>query len=261
MKFRMIIFLLVLCFTFGSSQELPPAPVAVINDSAENFVYQHYTDSLLLKNPITDNVIYPKKFEEKFQSKYKGSEYDYTTIKPRESLWEKIQKRILKILESLFGKADPNKTANYAGNIMRILAIVICGFVLYFLIQFLLGKNGNFFFGKKNKKIELSNQDLQENIHEINFSETIERFERQSDYRSAVRYQFLLVLKKLTDKKLVNWNPEKTNNDYFSELKNSDLKRDFKELTYVFDYVWYGEFAVDEHSYRHFKNKFVNFKI
>lgn len=222
---------------------------------------QYYTDSLLLENPTTDNIVFPKSFEDKFQSKYKGSDYDYTTIKPRESLWQKIQKRIRKILESIFGKVDPNKTEKYAENIMRIFAVIVIGFVLYFLIKFLLGKDGNFFFSKKNKKLNIANQDLQENIHEINFSESIEKFERQKDYRSAVRYQFLLVLKKLADKKLITWNPEKTNKDYLSELKTKELKMGFKELAYIFDYVWYGEFEVNEENYNTFKQKFLNFKI
>ena len=222
---------------------------------------QYYTDSLLLEKPTTDNIIFPKSFEDKFQSKYKGGEYDYTTVKPRESLWQKIQKRIKKILESIFGKVDPNKTASYAENIMRIFAVIIIGFVLYFLIKFLLGKDGNFFFSKKNKKLNIANQDLQENIHEINFSDSIEKFERQEDYRSAVRYQFLLVLKKLADKKLISWNPEKTNKDYLSELKNKELKSNFKDLAYIFDYVWYGEFEVNQENYIQFKQKFLNFKI
>ena len=262
MKFRIFLFFFILQFISGNSQELPPPPISPIKDSADVlYNKQFYSDSILLKKPTTDNIVFPKSFEDKFQSKYKGSDYDYTTIKPRESLWQKIQKRIKKILESIFGKVDQNKTASYAENIMRIFAVIIIGFVLYFLIKFLLGKDGNFLFSKKNKKINIENQDLQENIHEINFSESIEKFERQKDYRSAVRYQFLLVLKKLADKKLINWNPEKTNKDYLSELKTDHLKSSFKELAYIFDYVWYGEFEVNEESYKDFKQKFLNFKI
>ncbi|MDP2454400.1 MULTISPECIES: DUF4129 domain-containing protein [unclassified Kaistella] len=262
MKFRIFFFFFLLQFIGGNSQELPPPSISSFKDSIQiRKNEQFYTDSLLLKNPTTDNIVFPKSFEEKFQSKYKGADYDYTTIKPRESIWQKIQKRIKKILESIFGKVDPNKTASYAENIMRIFAVIIIGFVLYFLIKFLLGKDGNFFFSKKNNKINIENQDLQENIHEINFNESIEKFERQKDYRSAVRYQFLLVLKKLADKKLINWNPEKTNKDYLSELKTDHLKSNFKELAYIFDYVWYGEFEVNEENYTQFKQKFLNFKI
>ena len=80
------------------------------------------------------------------------------------------------------------------------------------------------------------------------------------DYRSAVRYQFLFILKKLSDKKLINWNPEKTNKDYAAELKAPHLKNDFSNLSYIFDYVWYGEFSIEEQSYQKFKNKYQAFK-
>lgn len=113
---------------------------------------------------------------------------------------------------------------------------------------------------KKNKKINLNEEELHENIHEINFPETITRFELQGDYRSAVRYQFLFILKKLSDKKLINWNPEKTNKDYTAELKASQLKNDFSDLAYIFDYVWYGEFDIEEQDYQKFKNQYQGFK-
>ncbi|MDQ0476981.1 DUF4129 domain-containing protein [Chryseobacterium sp. MDT2-18] len=262
MKFKIFLFFFILQFIAGNSQELPPPPITRFSDSLETYENgQYYTDSLLLEKPTTNNIVFPKSFDQKFQSKYKGSDYDYTTVKPRESIWQKIQKRIMKILEAIFGKVDPSKTASYAENIMRIFAVIIIGFVLYFLIKFLLGKDGNLFFSKKNKKINIDDQDLHENIHEINFSESIEKFESQKEYRSAVRYQFLLVLKKLADKKLIAWNPEKTNKDYLSELKSKDVKSGFKELAYVFEYVWYGEFEINEENYLYFKQKFLNFKI
>ncbi|WHF50384.1 DUF4129 domain-containing protein [Chryseobacterium gotjawalense] len=262
MKFRILLFFFIIQFISGNSQELPPPPITHFSDSITTPSNdQYYSDSILLEKPTTNNIVFPKSFDQKFQSKYKGSDYDYTTVKPRESLWQKIQKRIRKILEAVFGKVDPNKSEKYAENLMRIFAVIISGFVLYFLIKFLLGKDGNFFFSKKKTKIKIENQDLHENIHEINFSESIEKFERQKEYRSAIRYQFLLVLKKLADKKLITWNPEKTNKDYLSELKVKDLKAGFKELAYVFEYVWYGEFEVNEENYLYFKQKFLNFKI
>ena len=123
-----------------------------------------------------------------------------------------------------------------------------------------MGKEGNLFFGKKNKKVEINAEELHENIHEINFPESIAKFERQGDFRSAVRYQFLFVLKKLSDKKQISWNPEKTNKDYLMELKAEHLKNEFSGLSYIFDYVWYGEFSIDEQAYLTFKNQYQAFK-
>lgn len=264
MKGKFFILFFLITFNVGFSQEgkISTSPAAELADSvAVSFDAEMIsTDSVLNLRQPTDNVIFPKKFESKFQSTYQGEEYDYTTVKPRESLWQKMEKLIKRIVEAVFGDIDPNKTSDYAGNIMRFFAIVIIGFVLYFLIRFLLNKDGNFFFSKKNIKVNVASQDLHENIHEINFTETIDAFERQKDYRSAVRYRFLLVLKKLADKKLIGWNPEKTNRDYFAELKNAGLKDSFRELVYIFDYVWYGEFEINEDNYNHFKEKFLKFK-
>ena len=166
-------------------------------------------------------------------------------------------------METIFGEMDPVKSIQITELVLRILAIIIAGFVLYFLLRFLMGENGNLFFGKKNKKIGIKTSDLHENIHEINFPETIAKFEREKDYRSAIRYQFLFVLKKLTDKKIISWNPEKTNKDYVVELKieNETLNRQFSELVYIFDNVWYGEFEINQDSYQNFKQKFTEIKF
>lgn len=219
------------------------------------------SDSLLIKNQTTDNLVFPKRFEEDYRVKYSSSEFDYSIIKPKESLWEKFKRRINKIVEAIFGNIDPSKTARYTEIIVWTLAILIIGFVLYLFIRFLLNKNGSIFFSKKNKKLSLQNQDLKENIHEINFSESIANCEKQEEYRSAIRYQFLLVLKKLADAKQIHWNPEKTNKDYIQELKNLNQKREFEELVYIFDYIWYGEFEIDKRAYDYFKQKFIHFNV
>ena len=260
MKFR-ILTLFLLFSIFGISQEIPTSSPAVRIDSLVYSSGKYSADSLLKRNPSTDNIIFPKNFDPQFQSKYKGPEFDYTTVKPRESLWQKIAKKIKKILESVFGEVDPNKASSYTEIIMRLFAIVIIGLVLYFFIQFLLNKDGNFFFAKKNKKFNITNHDLQENIHEIDFKESIEKLEINRDYRSAIRYHFLFVLKRLTDHALISWNPEKTNKDYLRELKTTDLKHSFSELSYIFDFVWYGEFEVSEERYKSLKEKFTQFKL
>ncbi|MDN3695031.1 DUF4129 domain-containing protein [Chryseobacterium tructae] len=217
-------------------------------------------DSVLVKNPVSDNSVYPKEFKQNVPSRYKGNEFDYSVSKPRESFWQKLLKKVDRILRSIFGDTVFTKSSEFTGVVIRLFAIILVGFLLYFIIKYILGKDGNFIFGKKNKKLNLNVEELHENIHEINFPESIAKFELTGDYRSAVRYQFLFVLKKLSDKKLINWNPEKTNKDYVSELKVTHLKSEFSDLSYIFDYVWYGEFNIDEQSYQKFKNKYQAFK-
>ncbi|WP_347217968.1 DUF4129 domain-containing protein [Chryseobacterium sp.] len=229
------------------------------------YITGHYhnmlrADSVLAKNPVSENQLHPKEFKKNVPSRYKGNEFDYTVSKPRESFWQKLMRKVDRILRSIFGETVFTKSSELTVALVRLFAILLIGFLLYFIIKYILGKNGNFIFGKKNKKLNLNVEELHENIHEINFAESIAKFEHTGDYRSAVRYQFLFILKKLSDKKLINWNPEKTNKDYVAELKAEHLKNEFFDLSYIFDYVWYGEFNIDEQSYQKFKNQYQAFK-
>jgi hypothetical protein len=176
------------------------------------------------------------------------------------SFWDRLMAKVFRLLQSIFGETVFTKSGNITGVVIRLFAIVLVGFLVYFIIKYLLGKDGNFLFGKKNKKIDIKDEELHENIHEINFPESILKFEKSGDFRSAIRYQFLFLLKKLSDKKLIVWNPEKTNKDYVSELKAAHVKDEFSKLSYIFDYVWYGEFSIDEDHYLKFKNQYQSFK-
>lgn len=258
MRFRILFFSLFFFFSFCFSRE-EQASVEVVPDST------YYTqkdlfpaDSLLRENYWTDNATYPKNFKPNFRNSYKNEDFNYTTIKPHESLWERIKRKLRKLWESIFGKIDNEKADDYTNLTLRFLAIVVIGFLLYFIIRYLASKDGNFFFSKKNKKINIPEGDIHEDIHEINFPETIAKYEREKDFRMAVRYRFLQVLKNLSDKKMIDWNIEKTNKDYVRELKSESQKHNFEELAYIFDYVWYGEFEINEKDYQHFKEKFEN---
>ncbi|KFF08417.1 hypothetical protein [Chryseobacterium luteum] len=234
-----------------------------IVDSLQTGHYRNMlrADSVLILKPVSENTVYPKKFRENLQSRYKGNEFDYSVSKPRESFFQKLMRRIDKIFQSIFGETAFTNSAKITTILIRLFAIILVGFLLYFIIKYLMGKDGNLFFGKKNKKVDINAEELHENIHEINFPESIAKFEREEDYRSAVRYQFLFILKKLSDKKLINWNPEKTNKDYAVELKDANLKDEFTGLAYIFDYVWYGEFSINEKNYLKFKNRYQSFKL
>ncbi|UKB84480.1 DUF4129 domain-containing protein [Chryseobacterium sp. MEBOG06] len=259
-----ILFFILFSLSFGLVKAQDDGPAGdYLDDSL--YISGHYhnmlrADSVLMKNPASENVVYPKQFKENIPSRYKGNEFDYSVSKPRESFSQKLMRKINQFLQSIFGETAFTKSAEFTTVLIRLFAIILVGFLLYFIIKYILGKEGNFMFGKKNRKLDLNVQELNENIHEINFPESIAKFENEKDYRSAVRYQFLFILKRLSDKKLINWNPEKTNKDYAGELKAPNLQKDFSDLSYIFDYVWYGEFNIEEQSYQKFKNQYQAFK-
>ncbi len=262
MKRKILILFFGFLLFFPFAQQVEETVVAYA-DSANYQTEKDYiaTDSILKTDYKTSNTTYPKTIDPNFKSKYKGPEFDYTTIKPKESLWEKLKRKLEKFLESIFGEVKPGAINDITLVAFRVIAIVVIGFFLYLIISYLVDKDGNFFFSKKNRKVHIRSGELHENIHEINFPETIANFERAKDFRSAVRYHFLYLLKKLNDGNIIVWNPEKTNKDYIKEISKTEHRDKYVEFAYYFDNVWYGEHTIDEPQYMNLRKNFIEAKF
>ena len=109
---------------------------------------------------------------------------------------------------------------------------------------------------KKNESIDAALEDV--DIHGIDYEKQISQALASRDYRLAVRLWFLRTLKTFSDKELLHWKIDKTNSDYYYELSGTNYQQDFGEVSKVYDYIWYGEFPVDENSYSKAEDKFKN---
>lgn len=258
MRFSFFIFLILFSSQRFYAQEgqIPDAQ-KVLDSLSKSKGEMLPADSILTASYTTDNAVDRKSLRPDFQKDYRAKEYNYELIKPQESLWERIKRNIARILSRIFGDMDPATANRYTFNVLRLVGIVAVGFLLYFLIKYLMSKDGNFFFSKKNKSASIKADGSVENIHDINFSDVIQKLELQKDYRSAIRYQFLRYLKLLSDKNKIKWLPEKTNQDYARELKEENVRKHFSSLAYIFDNAWYGEFPVSERDYAVYKDQFL----
>ncbi|MGK0449122.1 MAG: hypothetical protein ACJA2M_002925, partial [Polaribacter sp.] len=63
----------------------------------------------------------------------------------------------------------------------------------------------------------------------------------------------------LSAKKLIDYHKDKTNSEYLFEIEDTAMRSKFSYLSYVYTYVWYGEFSVDEQSFKAAQNKYQSF--
>ena len=105
-----------------------------------------------------------------------------------------------------------------------------------------------------------SYQVFHENIHEMDFDTLIREATERNEYRLATRLVFLYALKILSDKQLIDFKPGKTNHDYVEELPKGDLKTGLNELSFYFDYAWYGNFSINENQFQKVKQTFTFWK-
>ena len=116
-----------------------------------------------------------------------------------------------------------------------------------------------FLFPKKAAVSGMDYENLSENIQEINFDTAIEEASTARNFRLAVRLLYLQTLKQLTNAGHIDYKPDKTNRQYVQELAGSALQSDFEKLTRQFEFVWYGDFPVEETQFQQIMRQFKQF--
>ncbi|MNG25700.1 hypothetical protein D3C84_1105960 [compost metagenome] len=79
---------------------------------------------------------------------------------------------------------------------------------------------------------------------------------QNGEKRLAIRYYYLWLLKVMAQNNYIEWDIEKTNSDYLYELKSPANREDFTYLSYLYNYIWYGEFEMDETTFTKAENRF-----
>ncbi len=204
------------------------------------------TDKSQLKN---------KQFQANFQAKYQSKEFQYEVKVVESNFWDRLKEWIYNWLEKLFGlsRIASMKTI---GIVVRVVAALIILYVVYLIVKLLINKEGQWFIGKSTTKSMISYQDIEKDLTKVDFEKLIDSTLKSGNKRLAIRYYYLWLLKKMAEKDHIDWNPEKTNSDYLYEIQNRDLKQRFGYASYLFNYIWYGGFDLEEIDFTSAQNTF-----
>jgi hypothetical protein len=192
-------------------------------------------------------------FKDNFKDNYSGNDFNYTINDTGGiNLMQRILSKFFNWMGDLFGfdiDFIDYKTLEYI--VYGLLGLI----VFYVLIKFLLQTPLSSVFKTEDKAIDGFSY-VEENIKQIDFDKLISKALKETNYRLATRYLYLKALKSLAHKKTIEWHFEKTNSDYLNEIKDLKLRALFKRISYIYDYVWYGEFPIDEASFNKNKDDF-----
>lgn len=206
------------------------------------------------------SIVKSGQFSSNFQEKYyKDKEFDYHRDEVKRSIWEKIKERIYKILSILFGWGKNYKIGKATNTFYYVISAIIILTALFFIVKFLIQNKDNLFFKRKDKEIKIDVNDLEQLIQHANFEGLISESEQQGNARQSIRLYYLWLLQYLKDKDMIEWDLNKTNGDYISEIKNENIRQKFSYLSYLFNYIWYGEFSINDTEYQRAKKAFLNF--
>ena len=257
MKFKsLIIFLLLSCFSLYSQENKPYYMVdsngviqeldtsKVDSDTSEYIRTYLYiapgvkdTSNVELRN---DTALY--------SNLMKDRAFNYREPAKSSSIWDKIIYEIEKFLNSLFAPVFNSAYGKY----IFIGALLI---ILFFIVKKAFGKDFSAFF-IRNKKIKLGTVNLEQNIEEIDFNNLIDIDINEQRYKDAIRHMYLNVLKILAMNRTIDWKIEKTNFDYYIEIKDATLKNKFQAVSLIFNYIEYGDFEIDKARFDIARKKF-----
>lgn len=132
--------------------------------------------------------------------------------------------------------------------------VILAGFVLFIFYKLF---NFNIFSGSQ--KDSGATEILETNELKLPgyYNQEIAAAEKSGNYMLAIRYRFLETLALLNERGWITFLPEKTNAAYESEIRSEGLKKDFREIALIYDYVWYGENKITSEQYDSIKPIFA----
>lgn len=205
-----------------------------------------------------DNV---RTFDDNFKARYTSNKYNYegTEVVSKTPTgsgnYEDYKKEDLNQKE----RDNSDRLSINLGPFAWIFYIAIA-LAVGFLVYTLFNEGGaSLFTLNKNKPINQHQEITAENIENADIHTLIKNAENDNDYRLAIRYYYLLVLKTLSLKNHIKFEDDKTNNEYLNELDNKPFSKDFAYTSYLYNYIWYGEFPLNIDKYNKAKNNFSSF--
>lgn len=198
------------------------------------------------------NIETQRSYGTELKDKYNSEEFVYIEPEPKKKTKEaKKENR---------NNADYSWLGSFFSGIAQAFPWILGILALLIIIKLILSKQGFVLFERTPKKV-IEKLDLtdEEIIDSTDLNSLLQKAIQNNNYRLAIRYYFLEALKKLNDKNKIKLDRDKTNSDYLFELKNNEERKQFSYISYLYDYVWYGEFLLTEVEFKQIESSFNNF--
>lgn len=195
--------------------------------------------------PLDRSTALPPRHSNAARLRELAAQREFRYVEPEASTdaWEAFWARLWRWLSGLFATRGGQVTSKY-GLYAAVLAVLV------FAVLKLLQVDITGAFGRSARPGPLAYDLATENIHDVNFASRIAAAEEAGNFRLALRLGYLEVLKHLTDRGLIHWQPDKTNQAYLAELVSGPLREAFRAATQQFEYVWYGELRLNATLYQ-----------
>lgn len=190
-----------------------------------------------------------KSFQKDFKKKYSGDAFTYQPKPHQKNAWDRFREWLANIFKHLFKFSSNAVSMHFVEIFLKAVAVIIVVFVIGMIVKSVMNKEGKWIFGKNSDKKLIHYTEVEKNLHLVDFEKLIQSTIESGEQRLTIRYFYLWLLKKMSAAQLIAWDIEKTNSDYLQELSSQSQKDEFAYLSYLYNYIWYGEFELDNETF------------
>jgi len=215
----------------------------------------------------TQSEVSPVSFSEESIDQFKNDDsFDYTEQNDQNGSGSQFGRWLSRVWNSFWNwLLGDYGSSGFWSFIIQVLPYLIIAALIAFIIwlfyklnpgaRLLKGKDAPGIFFTEEEEI-VKTKDIRKLIAQA--------LERQ-DYRLAVRYYYLLILKKLSEAEVIEYMFDKTNNDYIAEIAAEKINLQFQKVTGLYDYIWYGnfevtatDFSIAQETFNHLEHQIPN---
>ena len=198
--------------------------------------------------------------KDQIKSYQKEEDFNYIEALPEDNAWTRFKQWVSDVWNSFLDwiSGSEGSTSGFWGFVLNILPyVIVIGLFILVVWVFLKVDSGQMIFEKK-RNAQVAMSDDEELIQRDDIQSLIDKALATGNYRLAIRFYYLLILQKMSGASLIDWQVQKTNHDYIFEIKDNQLRNQFRKITDIYDYIWYGNFDVDEAAFAKAQTTFLN---
>lgn len=196
---------------------------------------------------------------EQFEKYKKDKSFDYVEKENPENWWQSFKSWLSGLWRSFWeGLVGDLKPGSWFFDFIQVVKYVLIAGLIGFAIWLFNRLNPGRALMKPTDSPEVLLSDEEKIIRSEDIPSLIEKAQADQNYRLAVRYSYLFILKVLKDKNLIDYQYQKTNQEYQFELKPEEVALQFDVITRLYEFIWYGDFKPTQLQYKQAKKEFDN---
>lgn len=211
---------------------------------------------------MTQSETEEKVFEDDFKSRYSGRKYNYEGKKVIRNSSNNPDGEFSKYKNTEDPKIEEESNSDeltFSNNLSWLFIIILIVAVIYLATTLLNEGNTGWFSTKRNTTLADHQTFNVDTANPEDFIALIKNAEDDNNFRLAIRYYFLFILKTMSLKNIIKIEEDKTNAEYLREINNTKIEKNFTSALYLYNYTWYGEFDVNKLQYKTARSNFKSF--